>query len=163
METSMLKLVIAVRHGLMNTKGNLASLGIEQIKSIAGRLRFIVPKQYKVAVLTSSESPLTQSATIIANVFGLETQIVCETLRSDSDLPEVGEMQMSAIMYSIKNACGSDFNTIIAVAHLNSPWNIINAFARVRFRKEVKSFCSNNGNGCMINLETGEVSINLLS
>lgn len=149
------KIVFAVRHGKQQAGGvNLSDLGKEQIHRLREILRRLVPTSYKVLILSSPISRARESANIIGEMFGVEHQ-VCDELRGDDW--EDGQKQVDAILAVTDGA-----DVVIAVTHYQAPSGIAHALASSRFERAVDPEVSDNGNGFMVSLETGDVVSDLL-
>ncbi len=149
-----LKRVIAIRHGEYSDRTmKLNEEGRQQMQELAERIKQFVLKRQVVEVFSSSEIRAVQSAMMMGSLFGV-SPIVCRKLNSD-EYDDGGE-KMSELL-TARN--GSD--VIIAVTHFKSPSGIINAFATRYFQKEVECMESVKGNGCMLDLKTGNISLDL--
>ena len=149
-----LKLVIAIRHGEDN-KDHLTEQGQKDIRSLAEHLRQIIPPWLVVKVLTSRFSRAIESGDIIAQALDTSTTID-EVLELDRH--KYGELMMKAILSS-----SGDAEAVVVITHYSAPSGIMNAFSSERFQQTVDATICPKGNGHMIDLTTGQVTMDLLT
>lgn len=150
-----LKMVIAVRHGdCDDLSKELCPFGIQQVSALVEAIRNLTTDK-TVGVVSSTVVRGWQSADIIARALGTSVE------RSGvltSDNYNDGEELMKELLARRDGA-----EVIVAVTHYEAPSGIINAFRQKHFQKGFDCLKSWYGDGCLINLETGEVRRTLLS
>ncbi len=152
--TGILKRVIAVRHGEY-VDLNLTDHGRKQIEQLARRLREFIPDDYGVVVLTSHHSRAKQTGEIIAQKFG--------ALIEDNTVFGYDQHKYGGLMAGVTEDLYGDTSVAIVVTHGSAPSGIINNFAVKRFGRVVPPVECQNGNGHMIDLVTGEITLNLFA
>ena len=149
-----LKMVIAVRHGEYDRQTKeLDTLGIQQVSALAKAVRNLTTGK-TVEVVSSTTSRGQQSADIIARV--LDARIERSGVLT-SDQYDDGAELMAELLAKRNGA-----EVIVAVTHYEAPSGIVNAFRRKHFQAGFDCLESEYGDGCLINLETGEVKETLL-